>query len=111
MRLTRRQFALGATLAPTSLSAHNGEFHGTLHEVAIEGFQFVPAELTIAAGDRIRFTNHDVAPHTATATDQSWDTGRLGRGDSAEVDIMDGMVTTYFCRFHPKMVGALILSA
>ncbi len=109
MRLTRRQFAVGAVLAPTMLRAHNGEFHGTVHEVMIERFEFAPETLSVAVGDRIRFTNNDVAPHTATATDESWDTGRLNRGDSAEIDIVDGMTATYFCRFHPNMKAAITL--
>lgn len=110
MRLTRRQFAVGAALAPTMLRAHDGEFHGTVHEVAIRMFKFDPEALTVAVGDRIHFTNHDVAPHTATAEDETWDTGRLNRGEAVEIDVTEGMTSSCYCRFHPNMRADLTIT-
>jgi plastocyanin len=74
------------------------------HEVAIEGMKFVPASITIAAGDTITFTNNDAAPHTATAGDGSFDTGRLGKGESATVTVGAGE-HDYICKIHPMMKG------
>jgi len=82
--LTRRTFltatatALGAvTLAQPARAA--------THTVNIQGHSFSPANLTISAGDTVTFINKDGAPHTATADNGSFDTGRLGRNDSASL--------------------------
>src|SRR5690606_12711267 len=75
------------------------------HDVSFQGMQFVPAAISVAAGDTITFTNMDGAPHTATADDGSFDTGRLGRGDSATVTIGSAGTFNYICKIHPSMTG------
>ncbi len=78
------------------------------HQVAIQGMKFVPASLQVAIGDTIVFTNADNAPHTATANNGNWDTGRLNRGQSAQIQVVAGMDSGYFCQFHRNMKGALV---
>ena len=80
---------------------------GRLHEVAIRNLVFEPEHLVVRVGDTIRWTNHDIAPHTATATEFGWDTGELARGDSAGITVTADMETGYFCVFHPHMKGRL----
>ena len=80
---------------------------GTTHQVTIQGFKFNPATLAVAAGDTVVFTNADSAPHTATANDRSWDTGRLRGRQSAELTIVANMEGSYFCAVHPNMKGEL----
>jgi plastocyanin len=75
------------------------------HAVAIKDFKFDPPTLEVAAGDTITFTNEDGAPHTATANDKSFDTGRLGKGESASVTIANAGSFDYICTFHPMMKG------
>lgn len=77
------------------------------HTVAIEGFKFAPANLTVAVGDTITFVNKDSAPHTATARGGAFDTGRLGRGESATVTIGAAGSFDYICSFHPAMKGTV----
>ena len=77
------------------------------HAVAIRDFKFVPASIAVAAGDTITFTNFDSAPHTGTANDGSFDTGRLNRGESGTVTIGAGR-TGYICTFHPMMKGQVV---
>jgi plastocyanin len=77
------------------------------HEVAIEGFKFAPANISVAAGDTITFTNKDSAPHTATANDGSFDTGRLNKGESATVTINAAGTFDYICELHPSMKGVV----
>ena len=52
-------------------------------EVRISGFVFTPERLEIFEGDTVIWINDDVAPHTATAVDGDWDTGRLRKGQQA----------------------------
>jgi plastocyanin len=78
------------------------------HAVAIQGMKFVPAAITVAPGDTITFTNMDAAPHTATANDGSFDTGRLGKGESAQVTIGAAGTFDYICKIHPAMKGRVV---
>jgi len=78
------------------------------HAVAIKGMKFVPANIEVAAGDTITFTNMDSAPHTASANDGSFDTGRLGKGDSAKVTIGGAGSFDYICKIHPMMKGKVV---
>ena len=94
--------ATGAAMALPQLASAS-----TTHQVTIQGFKFVPDNLSVAVGDTVFFTNQDGAPHTATASDRSWDTGRLNRGQSAEVQVAAGMEGGYFCNFHRNMKGLL----
>jgi plastocyanin len=92
-------------------AAHNGVIHGTIHEVAISGMAFVPATVSAAVGDGIRWTNADLAPHTATARDGSWTSPTLKKGDSFVLEVTQGMAGDYKCRFHPMMAGQVTISA
>ena len=76
------------------------------HGVEIKGMKFVPDMMEVAAGDTITFTNADPAPHTATAEDGSFDTGRLAKGESATVTVTAGD-HAYKCMVHPMMKGTV----
>lgn len=77
------------------------------HVVEIEGFAFSPAELNVAVGDTVVWINRDVAPHTATASDGSFDSGRLRKNDEWSVVIEAAGATDYICDFHPTMRGVI----
>ena len=101
--LTRRQTVAGAA----ALAAVGTTASAAAHEVQIKGFAFSPAQVSVSEGDTITFTNLDSAPHTATASDGSFDTGRLGRGESAQITAGAAGTFDYFCRFHPRMKGVV----
>ncbi len=104
-------------LLPTLLvsSLIIGICHGSAfaaeHQVAIKGMAFSPAELTVEAGDTVTFTNEDLAPHTGTATDKSFDTGILNQGESKTVEITKAGAVDYFCIVHPSMKGKVTATA
>lgn len=79
----------------------------TDHAVAISDFEFNPATLSVKPGDRITWTNSDIAPHTATALDGNWDTGELTQGQSKTLTVTEQFSTDYFCQFHPSMTAKL----
>ena len=80
---------------------------GKEHVVEIQDFEFVPDNLIVRAGDTITWVNQDLAPHTATAVDGSWDTGELTKGQSATLQVSKDMVLDYYCVFHPHMEASL----
>ena len=106
-QLTRREVLVGtaasaAVLTPQSLAAETGE----VHEILIKAFRFEPAQIQVRIGDKVRWTNQDLAPHTATADEYGWDTGMLAQTDVGEVTITRDMEVSYFCAFHPHMKGS-----
>ncbi len=74
--------------------------------VEIRNFEFTPRELTVAVGARITWTNHDSAPHTATAKGE-WDTGTLDESESATLTFDKPGTYSYLCTIHPSMKGTL----
>ncbi len=68
---------------------------------------FVPDRLRVRVGDRISWTNRDIAPHTATALDRSWDTGRIDKDETKSIVVTADLSPAYFCRFHPNMKAHL----
>lgn len=101
MRLAVLAAAAAFALAPLSAA------FAADHAVLIKGMAFSPAALTIKAGDTITFTNEDSAPHTATAGDGAFDTGRLGKGQSATVTVSAAGAHAYICKIHPSMKGTV----
>ena len=83
------------------------EFKPKNHLVEIKRLKFTVKELEVQIGDSVTWTNLDIAPHTATAIDKSWDTGNLKRGESVTLMITEGFSTNYYCSFHPHMKASL----
>ncbi len=99
------RFHLGATLAVALLACACGR-KPVEHVVAMRGMAFEPARLTVAAGDRVRFTNEDIVPHTATAPGR-FDSGALAPSQSFSVTLSRKGDVAYGCTLHPMMVGAI----
>jgi plastocyanin len=75
-------------------------------EVTIEKMHFMPAEITVQAGDTVKWTNKDFVGHSATATDKSFDIVVPASGSGTLVVKAPGTVD-YYCRFHPMMKGKI----
>ena len=71
--------------------------------VDITDFTYAPVTVKVSKGGSVEWTNGDKAPHTATAEDDSFDTGNLKKGDSAKVTFDEPGTFTYICTFHPFM--------
>lgn len=75
--------------------------------ITIEDFAFKPEPLTVAKGTVVRVVNRDDAPHTATADDDSFDTGELAEGDAAEITLSEPGEVAYHCNIHDYMRGVI----
>ncbi|WP_120631952.1 plastocyanin/azurin family copper-binding protein [Ruegeria sp. EL01] len=78
-----------------------------VHDVAIKAFTFEPGLVQVQVGDTVRWTNNDLAPHTATADAFGWDTEEITKGEVGEIAVTEDMETSYFCAFHPHMKGLI----
>jgi plastocyanin len=74
--------------------------------VEIADFAFGPAEVTIAAGGTVTWTNTDNQPHTATSSG-NFDTGSIAAGSAVTVTFDEPGTFTYICSFHPFMTATV----
>lgn len=114
---TRRNFLTKAAIAHAiavfapgfATSKTAGERTSQEHHVKIMKFKFVPEILDVKLGDTVIWTNLDIAPHTATSADKSWDTTAIKRGENKSILVNPDMAVDYICLFHPQMKASLNL--
>ena len=95
-----------AVAGPRPAAAQSGA------EVAVEvvDFAFEPAMVMIEPGTTVTWTNAGDRPHTVTADDGSFDSGRLDPGEQFSVTFDEPGTFTYFCGFHPEMQGTVMVA-
>lgn len=76
-------------------------------DVVIEQFKYGPADITVARGTTVRWSNHDAMQHSATADDGSFDTGLIDSGRSATYTFQQPGDYPYHCTPHPFMKGTI----
>jgi plastocyanin len=103
---------LGTLLAPTVLVlALVGPAAAADQTVTTESLQFQPATVTVEVGDTVTWSNEDGVPHTATADDDSFDTGNIAGGASASQTFATAGSFPYHCEVHPSMTGTVVVQA
>ena len=107
-RLGRAAAALAAALGCLALAAGPASPAGQVHHVAMKGVDFEPKEIRVHVGDVVEWANQDVVAHTATAKDKTWDVNVLP-GRSGRVTLKSSGTVAYFCRYHPNMIGTIIV--
>jgi amicyanin len=99
--------ASDAAMTSTSAAPTGG---GGAVTVDITDFKFDPISLTVKAGSKVTWINHDNAPHTATASgDGAFDTGTLKKNDTKTVKLTKPGTYAYICAFHPFMKATVIV--
>ncbi|MGE0067636.1 MAG: cupredoxin family copper-binding protein [Solirubrobacterales bacterium] len=76
-------------------------------KVKIVEFAYGPDPVVVAVGGKVTWRNEDMAPHTATADDGSFDTGTLERGKIKSATFEEAGTFPYFCEIHPTMHGTV----
>ncbi len=79
------------------------------HTVIIEGTRFQPESLTVKAGDTIVWVNKDLFPHTATASNSTFDSQVIPAGASWKYVAKKKGEFAYGCVFHPTMKADLMV--
>lgn len=97
----------GTLIALVLITSAGAAGQGTPHTVTIDGVQFSPAELVVHLGDRIVWVNKDPFPHTATATNKSFDSGSIAANASWSYTVTKKGEFEYSCTFHPTMKGKI----
>ena len=79
--------------------------------VKIANFAFSPQTITVTAGTAVKWTNTDQVAHTATASDNSFDSGNLTQNQSWSHTFTKPGKYAYVCSYHPNMTGTVIVTA
>src|SRR5215212_7325532 len=79
--------------------------------VAIEDFDFDPADVAIQPGDTIMWVNRGNTPHTVTSDDGQFDSEVLNPGESFMFTFPEAGTFSYHCEIHPFMTGSVTVGA
>jgi plastocyanin len=80
-------------------------------EVLIQDFAFDPPHIEVQVGDTVTWTQGtDEEPHTATADDETFDSGVLEEGDTFPFTFTEAGEFSYFCEIHPEMLGLVTVT-
>jgi len=97
-------------LVPTAGAQQSGVVAVPVQDVRsvfIQDFFFDPPDAAVTPGTTLVWINQGNAPHTVTADDGSFDSGRLNPGDSFSVTFSGSGTLWYHCEIHPSMVGSV----
>lgn len=94
----------GAALVAVPASAASKVYTITLQQMA---FGPVPAGLRV--GDTLEWVNNDIFLHSATAKDKSFDL-ELKPKAHVRMVLKKAGAFTFFCRYHPGMIGRLVVA-
>ncbi len=104
------------TTSPPSTSAPSSVTVSMPNGVGgVQGLNFSPANVTVAKGGKVTWTNNDTSVHTVTSTSipsgaSSFDSGDLTHGQTfSETFTVDGTYH-YYCKYHAWMTGIVIVT-
>lgn len=80
------------------------------HEIEITERKFKPARIKIKKGETVVWTNNGEGDHTATAKDESFESGKIAVGETFEHTFKKAGKFQYVCDYHPRMKGVVEVS-
>ncbi len=100
--------AVWAALAPALVAKPS--FAAGEANVAIDNFAFTPAEVTVKAGTKVVFVNHDDIPHNIVGETIKFRSKALDTDDSFSFVFDKPGEFVYFCGLHPMMKGKVTVT-
>jgi plastocyanin len=97
-----------ALLAATILA---GRARAAAAAVVIDDFEFRPAELRVAPGTTVTWTNRDDSPHNvaSAATPRLFRSRLMEAGESFAFTFDQPGRHEYYCALHPHMTGVVVV--
>ncbi len=84
---------------------------GSTNQVSIDGFAFMPAEIDVAAGTNVTWTNQESAEHSIKDQgDLFAESEALAEGESFSFTYDKPGTYPYVCGIHPYMKGTVTVS-
>lgn len=106
--------ALGAVLALLTVPVlPSAQASAASYRVAMQGYAFAPAALTIPAGSTVTWTNGDTAPHDVKTTSGpvAIHSPMLSKGRSWSFTFTTAGSYGYVCTVHPNMTARIVVTA
>ena len=105
---------MGSSNNATTPSTESGvmEQKGTgvgTNTVELKDFSFNPKTITVKVGDKVTIKNSDIAGHSVTADDKSFDSGVLNQGESTTLTFDKAGTFGYHCTPHPNMTLTVVV--
>lgn len=117
MRAARRAVQ-GAVLAVAVLLGSlfvvpGGRASAATYRVAMSGYAFSPATLTVTTGSTVTWTNQDTAPHDVktTSAPAAFHSPMLNKGGSWSFTFTTPGTYAYYCTVHPNMTARIVVEA
>lgn len=79
-------------------------------KVVIGNFVFTPATLSVKAGEKVVFVNHDDLPHNVVDAAGAFRSKALDTDETYEHVFDKPGEIVYFCGLHPQMKGRIIVT-
>jgi plastocyanin len=76
--------------------------------VTIDNFTFNPPQMTVKAGTKVTFANHDDIPHTVVSV-QNFRSKVLDTDQEFSFTFATPGTYKYFCSLHPHMTGTIVV--
>lgn len=80
-------------------------------KIDINNYMFSPSKLTVAAGTKVTWINHDEAPHTIADKNKKFRSAALDTNESYSYTFTTPGTYQYFCTLHPQMVATVTVTA
>jgi plastocyanin len=114
-----------AAAACSDSAAEDVPAETSAHEVAIRGVAFVPADIRVAVGTEVKWTNEDAVDHTVTSgvqrkqgvpgveedeaarPDGKFDSNLPEEGDTFVFSFDEPGTYAYYCDVHASMTGEI----
>ena len=101
-------FILAAGIAPI-FAVSAGNKPAASATVKIDNFSFGPADLTVAAGTTITWTNHDDVPHVVANDKKLFKSKPLDTDDHFSFTFTKPGTYIYYCSIHPRMTAKVVV--
>ncbi|WP_369169841.1 plastocyanin/azurin family copper-binding protein [Streptomyces sp. R28] len=90
-----------------------GRASAATYRVAMSGYAFSPATLTVTAGSTVTWTNQDTAPHDVktTSAPAAFHSPMLNKGGSWSFTFTTPGTYAYYCTVHPNMTARIVVRA
>jgi len=77
--------------------------------VDIQDFTYGPSTLTVPAGTRVTWTNHDEESHTITSATGAFGSAGLSHDETFTQTFSRPGTYAYFCALHPQMKATVVV--
>ncbi|HEV7664398.1 MAG TPA: PQQ-binding-like beta-propeller repeat protein, partial [Chloroflexota bacterium] len=106
LELAGNPVKIGAPMGAVNTALGDRIFNGT---VDVVDYLYQPQQVQVPRGTTVMFNNAGTIVHTATAQDNSWDTGDIIAGQTGSVTFENTGSWIYNCTPHPWMIGKLVV--